>query len=298
MKTPRNTDANSGTSRSRFELDEKTFMKEPNHIDRILRKWSYDPDKVRVRLVRGDDGRQVIQMRVDLGLLQLETTGRPDGQSFEGKRSFLEFLRHKYGELPPDLEAESRIDEFDASPVLSDDEAADVEAMDEDECAETDREFMQFYHRRICWLQLRQYDKAVRDADHTLELMDFCREHSPDEQWTLSHEQYRPFVLYQRTQAAAMAHLEQGEQGAEAAIMRINEGLDSVRDFFEDFDVAEQYDENEFVQRLTALREELRQEYSLGMTLQEQLDQAVASEDYELAAQLRDEIAKRREFSA
>ena len=265
-------------------------MKEPNHIDRILKKWSYDPDKVRVRLVRGDDGRQVIQMRVDLGLLQLETTGRPDGLSFEGKRSFLDFLRDKYG-------APARED-FDAPAVLSDDEAVDVEAMDEDECAETDREFMQFYHRRICWLQLRQYDKAVRDADHTLELMDFCREHSPDEQWTLSHEQYRPFVLYQRTQAAAMAHLEQGEQGAEAAIMRINEGLDSVRDFFEDFDVAEQYDENEFVQRLTALREELRQEYRLGMTLQEQLDQAVASEDYELAAQLRDEIAKRREFSA
>ncbi|HEV7281435.1 MAG TPA: UvrB/UvrC motif-containing protein [Pirellulaceae bacterium] len=265
-------------------------MKEPNHIDRILKKWSYDPDKVRVRLVRGDDGRQVIQMRVDLGLLQLETTGRPDGLSFEGKRSFLDFLRAKYGPPARDVDVE-------ASAVLSDDEAADVEAMDEDECAETDREFMQFYHRRICWLQLRQYDKAVRDADHTLELMDFCREHSPDEQWTLSHEQYRPFVLYQRTQAAAMAHLEQGEQGAEAAIIRINEGLDSVRDFFDDFDVAEQYDENEFVQRLTALREELRQEYRLGMTLQEQLDQAVASEDYELAAQLRDEIAK-REFSA
>lgn len=255
-------------------------MKEPLNIDRILKKWSYDPDKVRVRLVRGDDGRQVIQMRVDLGLLQLETTGRPDGTSFDGKSSYLDFLRDKY----PALE--------------EDDDSEDVEVMAEEECAETDREFMQYYHRRICWLQLRQYEKAVRDADHTLQLMDLCRDRSPDEQWTLSHEQYRPFVLYQRTQAAAMADLEKGEPGAEAAIARINEGLDTIREFFDDFDVAEQYEENEFVQRLSALREELRQEYSLGMTLQEQLDQAVAQEDYELAAQLRDEIAKRREFSA
>jgi hypothetical protein len=283
MKTPRHHDATSGTSRSRFELDENAFMKEPVNIDRILKKWSYDPDKVRVRLVRGDDGRQVIQMRVDLGLLQLETTGRPDGSSFEGKSSFLEFLREKYPALEDDGEDEV--------------EHVDIEVMSEEECSETDREFMQYYHRRICWLQLRQYEKAVRDSDHTLQLMDLCRERSPDEQWTLSHEQYRPFVLYQRTQAAAMGELEKGEQGAEAAIVQINDGLDTIREFFDDFDVAEQYDENEFVQRLSALREELRQEYSLGMTLQEQLDQAVAQEDYELAARLRDEIAKRREFA-
>jgi hypothetical protein len=83
--------------------------------------------------------------------------------------------------------------------------------LDEDSCLEVDREFVQFYHRRVCWLQLKEFDLAVRDADHTLALMDFCKRHSSDEQWTISHEQYRPFVLYHRTQAAALAYINQEE---------------------------------------------------------------------------------------
>ena len=31
---------------------------------------------------------------------------------------------------------------------------------------------MQYYHRRICWLRLQYYQRAVMDADHTLRLMD------------------------------------------------------------------------------------------------------------------------------
>ncbi len=45
------------------------------------------------------------------------------------------------------------------------------------QCAEADREFIQFYHRRIAWLALRRHDKAIQDADHTLALMDFVRRH-------------------------------------------------------------------------------------------------------------------------
>ena len=91
--------------------------------------------------------------------------------------------------------------------------------LSEDQCAEADREFVQFYHRRICWLAIRQFERAVRDADHTLGLMDFCRDHSPDENWTLNHEQYRPFVKFHRTQAATLKALE--EDDAELAIEEV-----------------------------------------------------------------------------
>ena len=43
------------------------------------------------------------------------------------------------------------------------------------QCAESDREFIQFYHRRVAWLALRRHDQAIQDADHTLALMDFVR---------------------------------------------------------------------------------------------------------------------------
>ena len=57
------------------------------HLDEMLSKWAFDPQTLGVRLVKGKDGRDVLQMRVDMGILQLETTGRPDGESYEGHES-------------------------------------------------------------------------------------------------------------------------------------------------------------------------------------------------------------------
>ena len=44
---------------------------------------------------------------------------------------------------------------------------------------------------------------------------------------------------------------------------------------------------------LVELRESLRSEYSVGQTLKEQLAEAVEHEQYERAAQLRDELTRR-----
>jgi hypothetical protein len=141
-------------------------------------------------------------------------------------------------------------------------------------------------------LQLKEFSLAVRDADHTLKLMDFCQQHSPSEQWTLSHEQYRPFVLYHRTQAAALELL-QHDDGAELAIEEINRGLEMLHTLFVEFEAEEQFEEDELVQRLSEFRESLRDRYEVGKTLQEQLADAVAAEHYELAAKLRDKMNNR-----
>jgi hypothetical protein len=50
-----------------------------NDIFKTLSGWQYDPDRVSVRIVPGDDGRDKIQLRLDLGMLQMEFNGRPDG---------------------------------------------------------------------------------------------------------------------------------------------------------------------------------------------------------------------------
>lgn len=239
------------------------------HIDGILRNWTYDPASVNVRLVNGKDGRDVIQMRLDMGLLQLETTGRPDGLRPEGAETYYDLL----------LDRALR--------------SGCTYEFDEEECNEADREFVQFYHRRVCWLALRQYREAVRDADHTLGFMDLCKAHSPDEQWTLTHEQYRPFVVFHRTQAEAMAELEDDGDGPEAAIEHINAGLDRMRRIFTDYDAEDQFEEDELVQQLVHLRESVRDRTGIGRTLAEQLQDAISNEKYELAARLRDELAKR-----
>ena len=242
------------------------LMKRPPHFDDILNDWDFDPNTLNVRLVKGKDGRDVIQMRVDMGILQMETTGRPDGTQFDDSETYLDHM---------------------LAVRLADPD----HHLDDAECTEIDREFMQFYHRRICWLRLQYYHRAVMDADHTLRLMDLSSEMSGDEEWTAAHEQYRPFVLFHRTQAEALGELE--ENTPEEAIAAINRGLETTRKFFAEHDAEEHFEEDELVVRLVELRESLRSEYAVGQTLKEQLNAAVEKEQYELAARLRDELSRR-----
>ncbi len=236
-------------------------------IDRILQDWPYRQGEVVARQVKAADGRQVLQMRVDMGLLQLEVEGRPDGQRPGGAETYLEFLV-----------------------ALSIHEGDDFQLTPE-HCGEADREFFQFYHRRICWLALRKFREAARDADHSLALMDFVRNRSASEEWVMAHEQYRPFVMFHRVQAGALAELE--EHGPEAAIEEINRGLDRFRKLFAQYDALDQFDSDELVARLIELKESMRTHYHVGRTLPEQLADAVAAEQYELAAKLRDQLAQR-----
>ncbi len=252
----------------RSRKSKKTESGPEQHFDSLIHGWAFDPMSLSVRLIDMEGGRSVLLMRIDLGVLQMETQGRPDGSTPNGSKTYLDYL----------LSVEQADSEFE---------------MDENQCFEADREFVQYYHRRISWLRLQNYRRAVEDADHTLALMDVCRDHSPDEEWTISHEQYRPFVLFHRTQAAALAALE--EDGPDKAVSEITQGLTTIREVFIDNDAEEQFDEDEMVERLVELRDSLRKEYTAGDALKERLAEAVASEQYELAAQLRDEIARRTE---
>src|SRR5262249_30416632 len=98
-------------------------------------------------------------MRIDLGVLQIEVDCRPDGARPHGRATFFDHLQ-AMAKRDPDM-------------VLT-----------EEQCQEADREFVQFYHRRLCWLTLRHYARAVADADHTLAFMDFVRDHSPGDDYT------------------------------------------------------------------------------------------------------------------
>src|SRR5262249_54685055 len=123
-------------------------------IDAALQGWDFKPGMVQARLVQRRDGRQVIQMRVDLGILQMETNGRPDAARPHGHPSYFEHLQHQ-------------------SAVAE--RAGQGFSLSEEQAEEADREFLQFYHRRISWLALRNYGRAIADADHTLAFMDFVR---------------------------------------------------------------------------------------------------------------------------
>ncbi len=164
--------------------------------------------------------------------------------------------------------------------------------LDERRCLEIDREFVQFFHRRVAWLALREFERAVADADHTLALMDFSSLHAPEVGWAEMHEQYRPFVLFHRVQAAALGTLEKG--GAAAAMAEIDAGMKSIADLLEDEDPEEFTEEDELLAKLAEMKAAISEHYDVQPSLTEQLADAIASEQYERAAQLRDQLSRKR----
>ena len=211
-------------------------------IDFILRGWPFQPGVISARIVQVSARRKVIQMRIELGLLQMEFSGRPDGEHFGEHETYLDFLKDQFG------------DSRDVPPALTD-----------EQCFEIDREFVQYYHRRICCLFLGEFDRAVADADHTLALMDFVAAHSPNEDWTASHEHYRPFVYFHRTQALALAVKE--TLGPEAAIEEINKGLEEMRKMFVQAEAEEQFESDELVNQLCELGNRSARNTSSGRRL-------------------------------
>ncbi len=240
-------------------------------IDFVLRDWEYKPGVVQARLVDATGGRQVIQMRIDLGVLQLEVDGRPDGARPHGHDTYFDYLQER-----------SRAER----------KAGRTYVLSDEESQEADQEFLQFYHRRVCWLALRQYARAMRDADHTLTFMDLVKQHSPGDEYTQAHEQYRGFVLFHRTQAASALQVE--KDNPEQAVDEVRGGLEKLKAFFVEFGLEEQMDEDPMVQHLRKIEATLRKQYAIGATLHEQLEQAIAAEDYERAAQLRDALNRRK----
>ena len=235
-------------------------------IDAALRGWEFKPGEVQARQVQAEDGRQVLQMRMDLGIIQMEAEGRPDGIRLHDFPTYFQYLTSEAAK-------KKRF-------VLS-----------EEQCQEADREFIQFYHRRICWMALGNFARAVADADHTLAFMDFVRDHSPNEEYTEAHEQYRGFVLFHRIEAAAALQVQQNRP--EVAIDEITGGLEKLQAFFAAHHAEEQMEENPMVQQLRKMEKALREKHGIETTLREQLAQAVANEQYEVAAKLRDALRRR-----
>ncbi len=74
-------------------------MPQNQDIDAILRDWPYQPGVISPRIVRTAGRRKVLQMRIELGLLQMEFTGRPDGERPGGKETYLEYISSQVGDV-------------------------------------------------------------------------------------------------------------------------------------------------------------------------------------------------------
>lgn len=244
-------------------------------ISRLLADWEYQPGQVVVRKLTGKDGREKIQLRVDLGLLQMDAEGRPDGKKPYGHPSLFEHFK-------------ARLYQYVASHEGSD-EGFKLSAED---CSKLQLEALQYHHRYICLLQLEDYPAAIRDAERNVAVFDFVEQHAATEELAWFVQQFRPQLIMVLTRARAAQALE-GEDYDEA--IRLGEqGLEDLRGFYRQHGRVEAGEQSGEVQSLLDWLEELRSERPLSPRekLERALNDAVKCEDYERAAKVRDQLRK------
>jgi hypothetical protein len=241
-------------------------------LTRLLREWPYDPRRIDVRLVKGTDGREKLQLRVLLGVLQLETAGRPDGQRPQGFESLLEYHRDRLARYVNQTGGEAGF-------VLS-----------TAECAELREEALQYYHRYVGLFALRSYRAVIRDAQRNLEVFDLCRDYGETELDRTVLEQFRPQVIAQRARSEAEVAL--AEQRPKEALAALDRGLEELRAALSEPGQGGDFDRCNEVQLLRGMRDVLipKLPASQKAELEERLRAALAAENYELAAILRDEL--------
>ena len=239
----------------------------------LLQGWDYNPNEVTVRHIIGADGRKKIQMRLDLGVLQMETSGRPDGKRPHGFESLLEYhLAQK------ESAEETALTEWNSW------------SLDGEACADLKQEAMQYYYRYLSLFHLGEYDDVIRDTARNIEVFDLIRDYAEDESDRLSLEQFRPYVLMMNARAQACLALE--DKRYDRAMTIIEDGIESIRDFFRDIEREDLADSCREIQFLEEWRERIENNRPLTTAdrIRRELSIAVASEDYERAAELRDQL--------
>src|SRR5213076_1389237 len=118
-------------------------------LNTILKDWPHENGNIKVRKITGLDGREKLQLRIDLGILQMEMTGRPDGLRPHDSESLLEYHQRRAAR------AESRGEDYELTA---------------DQCNELQQEGIQYYHRYLSLFQINDFVGVVRDTQRNLDL--------------------------------------------------------------------------------------------------------------------------------
>jgi hypothetical protein len=258
--------------------DRRELKKTEQDIAPILKGWDYEPGVVNVRIVEGQDGTPKLQMRLDLGVLQMEMTGRPDGQRPHGCESLLDYYE---GELREHRHRNGTELGFHLTG---------------DQCQSLREEAAMYYNRYLSLFVLEDFVGVVRDTERNLRVLDLCGKFAVDDQDRLILEQYRPYIIMINCRAHA-AILEKDQRYSDA-LRIIRQGLERMREFYAHFGSELAYNESNEVKVLKKFARQLRRKMPVDdvTRLRDRLERAVKHERYEEAARLRDEI-RRRETS-
>jgi hypothetical protein len=238
----------------------------------VLKGWDYEPGTINVRRINGADGSPKLQMRLDLGLLQMELTGRPDGHRPHGCESLLDYHEHALREHKARNGIELGFH------------------LTAEQCQELREEAVMYYHRYLSLFVLEDFPGVVRDTARNLRVLDLCGKYAVDDADRLVLEQYRPYITMMNSRAAA-SMLYKEKQYAEA-LATVKAGLTSIKRFFARFGHPDAYAHSSEVRVLKSFARDIRRKVPVDpkVRLEQKLQKAVQREDYLEAARLRDEL--------
>ena len=242
-------------------------------ISDLLNHWEYQAGQIVVRRFKGKDGKEKIQLRVDLGLLQMDAFGRPDGKKPFGHETLFEHFKTR---LEKHMESNS-----------GDDEGFKLDAED---CSKLQQEAIQFHHRYICLFQLKDYAAVVRDTERNIAVFDFVEKYAEQREMAWSVQQLRPQLLMMQVRAKATVALENGDH--DAAMEAVEQGMEELRQFYTRIERPDFAEQSAEIQSLQAYLEEIRSTRPMSERerVEQALEEAVQREDYEKAAELRDKL--------
>ncbi len=243
-------------------------------ISEILENWPYEPGQVTARRIRGDDGLDKIQLRLELGLYQMEITGRPDGEEPHGFESLLSYHEHL-------LEKHQQ-----------DNGEAEGFELDEQACEMLRAEGVMYYHRYLAEFILEDFDAVDRDTTRNVRLMDFCSKYAKEESDRFQLEQYRPYVIMMNTRARSLIAFRQNRP--KAALAAVRKGMEDIKAFHRRFGQDKAITESGELAILRAMAKEIEGRLPVDpiRKLRRDLSKAVQDERYEEAAIIRDKLRR------
>jgi len=250
-------------------------MSESVDLRRILKCWPYDPEHD-ARIVPGDDGVEVLQVRTPAGIEQYELDGRPDGVRPHGKDSALDY----YLERLEGAKAAGGAAEFELGIAA---------------CSELFNEGTLFYFRYVKLFQLQDWPRTIRDTARNLRVFDLVHRYAQREEDQQFLEKWRPYVLRVHASASAMLAVEkhaydQALRVTHAAISQIEALSDLDDDTF-------RFERERSIDGLRDLEAQIEKKRPLSPLeqLERELRQAIEKQEFERAALLRDRIRALRQ---
>ena len=243
-------------------------------ITKFLADWPFEPGQVTARRIYGDDGSEKLQLRLDLGVLQMEVVGRPDGaRPFEQ-----ESLLAHYEQLLQQHRLERGTDENFR--------------LDAQACELLRLEGVMYYHRYLAAFVLEDYELVQRDTLRNLRLFDFLAAYAGEESDRCAMEQHRPYVIMMSTRAKAMIAL--GQKRPKAAVVIAQRGMEAIKSFYRRSGFEKIAASCSEIAILKTLIRHIESSIPVDpiKLIKRQLAKAIRDERYEDAAGYRDQLTK------